>query len=215
MDTSIFGDPLSPGWEDQNLVTIKAPNGQAWRVHKMAAPSFEGLMRDLVAAGYNPTSSGGFNYRPIRGGTKLSQHAFGNAIDINAASNPMARGPMQTDMPPNTAELAAKYGLTWGGTWKDRPDPMHFEWKGPNGTGISTPDAGLTFGPNVPAMPTTAEGIAGMYGGGGLSMGVPVDPFAASLQAQAKQKEQRMADEEEATLTRRRALLSGVGSMFA
>lgn len=227
MGYDIFGDPLSPGWEQQNLVTINTPNGQSWRVHKLAAPSFEGLLRDLVAAGYNPTSSGGFNYRTIRGGTALSQHAFGNAIDINAAANPMLKGQLKTDMPPNTAEIAAKYGLTWGGTWKNRPDPMHFEWRGPNGQGIKTPPAngagagpgqpaqgGLSFGPTVPALPTTPAGIAGMFGGGGLSMGVPVDPFAAQMAAQNQQREQAKRDEEEAAQTRRAALLSGVGAMF-
>ncbi len=223
MGYDIFGNPLSPGWEQQNLATINTPNGQSWRVHKLAAPSFEGLLRDLVAAGYNPTSSGGFNYRTIRGGTALSQHAFGNAIDINAAANPMLKGQLQTDLPPNTAEIAAKYGLTWGGTWKNRPDPMHFEWRGPNGQGIKTPvpgaapaqpgQPGLSFGPNVPSVPTTPQGIAGMFGGGGLSMGTP-DPFAAQMAAQKQQREQARQAEEEAAQTRRAALLSSIGSMF-
>lgn len=218
MGFDIFGDPTTPGWEDQNLVTIQAPSGQSWRVHKLAAPSFEGLLRDLVAAGYNPTSSGGFNYRPVRGGTSLSQHAFGNAIDINAAANPMLKGQLRTDMPPNTAEIAAKYGLTWGGTWKNRPDPMHFEWRGPDGQVIKMPPTtgaqpAPAFGPGVPALPTTAQGIAGMFGGGGLAMGAP-DPFAARMAAQNQQREQARRDEEEAAQTRRVALLSGVGSMF-
>lgn len=218
MGYDIFGDPLSPGWEQNNLVTIKTPNGQSWRVHKLAAPSFEGLLRDLVAAGYNPTSSGGFNYRPIRGGTSLSQHAFGNAIDINAAANPMLKGRLQTDLPPNTAEIAARHGLMWGGTWKNRPDPMHFEWLGPNGQGIKMPAAngagaapgqlpqsGPTFGGNALAPP----GIAGMFGGA-----EPVDPLAAQMVSQNQQRQQARMAEEEATKARRAALLSGVGAMF-
>ena len=219
MGYDIFGDPLSPGWEQNNLVTVKTPNGQSWRVHKLAAPSFEGLLRDLVAAGYNPTSSGGFNYRPIRGGTSLSQHAFGNAIDINAAANPMLKGRLQTDLPPNTAEIAARHGLTWGGTWKNRPDPMHFEWRGPNGQGIKMPAAngagtmsgqlpqsGPSFGGNALALP---PGIAGMFGDA-----EPVDPLAAQMVSQNQQRQQARAAEEEATKARRAALLSGVGAMF-
>ena len=218
MGYDIFGDPLSPGWEQNSLVTVKTTNGQSWRVHKLAAPSFEGLLRDLVAAGYNPTSSGGFNYRPIRGGTSLSRHAFGNAIDINAAANPMLKGRLQTDLPPNTAEIAAKYGLTWGGTWKDRPDPMHFEWRGPNGQGIKMPAAngagaapgqlpqsGPSFGGNAPTPP----GIAGMFGDA-----EPVDPLAAQMVSQNQQRQQARVAEEEATKARRAALLSGVGAMF-
>lgn len=218
MGYDIFGDPLSPGWEQNNLVTINTPNGQSWRVHKLAAPSFEGLLRDLVAAGYNPTSSGGFNYRPIRGGTSLSQHAFGNAIDINAAANPMLKGELRTDLPPNTAEIAARHGLMWGGTWKNRPDPMHFEWQGPNGRGIKMPAAngagaapgqlpqsGPLFGGNALAPP----GIAGMFGGA-----EPVDPLAAQMVSQNQQRQQARMAEEEATKARRAALLSGVGAMF-
>lgn len=136
MDRSILGDPLSAGWEDQNLVTVAAPNGQSWRVHRLAAPAFTGLINELAANGYELGSSGGFNYRNIRGGNTLSEHAFGNAIDINAAANPM--GGTTSDLPPNIGEIAAKYGLEWGGNWKNRPDPMHFEWTGPNGSGFAS-----------------------------------------------------------------------------
>lgn len=72
---------------------------------------------------------------------------------------------------------------------------------------------GLSFGPETPAAPTDAMGIAGMFGNAGLSMGAPADPFAAGMQRQAAVKEQRK-DEQEANEVRRRALLSGVGAMF-
>ncbi len=120
------GDSSTPEWQAENLVTIKASNGETWQVNKQAAPSFEAFIRDLEAKGYNPKSSGGYNYRNIRGSNKLSEHATGNAIDINAATN--ALGSSQTDMPPDVSQMAAKYGLIWGGDWKTRPDPMHFEW---------------------------------------------------------------------------------------
>jgi hypothetical protein len=73
----------------------------------------------------------------------------------------------------------------------------------------------LGFGPSVPAAPTDMVGIAGMFGGGGLSMGVPVDPFAATMQAQAAEQRDRRRDEEEAAQVKRQALLSGIGSMFS
>ena len=96
-------------------------------MYKPAAASFEGLIKDLVAKGYGPTSSGGYNYRNIRGGNELSQHAFGKAIDMNSLTN--ALGMQQSDIP-DAANLAKKWGLEWGGTWKNRPDPMHFEYTG-------------------------------------------------------------------------------------
>ena len=136
--TSVFGDPSQPGWAQENLVTVTASNGQTWQVNKLAAPAFQAFLHDLEAAGYDPQSSGGYNYRPIRGSSRLSQHAFGNAIDINAQSN--ALGSSQTDMPANVSALAAKYGLEWGGNWKNRPDPMHFEW---TGNGMTAGPAGM------------------------------------------------------------------------
>lgn len=160
-NTDIFGDPLSPGWEDQNLVTVTAPNGAQWRVHREAAPAFQGLINDLAASGYELNSSGGFNYRQIRGSDRLSQHSFGNAIDINAATNPMLNGELRTDMPSNIGEIAAKYGLIWGGNWKNRPDPMHFEWAGPAGGAPAAPSGvpSATMPGNVPS--NALAGVAG------------------------------------------------------
>lgn len=122
-----LGDSSTPEWQKSNLVEITSSNGRKWQVYKDAAPAFTGFLQELEATGYIPKSSGGYNYRPIRGGTKLSQHAFGNAIDIGAAANAM--GSHNTDLPGGVGDIAAKYGLEWGGNWK-RPDPMHFEWTG-------------------------------------------------------------------------------------
>jgi hypothetical protein len=139
------GNPLAPGWTEQNLTAIEPVPGQSWQVYRQAAPAFANLIQALAAEGYQPKSSGGFNYRNIRGSDKLSQHAFGTAIDINAAANPL--GGATSDLPANTAELARRFGLEWGGTWKSRPDPMHFEWTGasPGTPGIF--EAAQKYGP--------------------------------------------------------------------
>jgi D-alanyl-D-alanine carboxypeptidase len=165
--SGVFGDPLSPGWEDQNLVTITAPNGESWRVNKKGAPAFQAFLNDLAATGYVPKSSGGFNYRKKRGGTSLSEHAYGNAIDINALSNAM--GSSATDMPGNVAELAAKHGLEWGGTWKN-PDPMHFEWMG-DGTTSPQPTQSGGAKPMIPEMLASGGNpfLAGGSGGDQLA----------------------------------------------
>ena len=113
-----------------NLTTVTTPSGKRFTVHKAAAESFEGFARDLEASGYRIKSIGGYNYRSIRGGSGLSQHAYGNAIDINPAQNPMGYGPLKTDLPSNVSDMAAKWGLSWGGDWKRRKDAMHFEWTG-------------------------------------------------------------------------------------
>lgn len=147
-----FGNPLEDDWQKKNLVTVVAPNGQRFNVHKDAAPSFQGLLNDLGGTGYDIKSDGGFNYRNIRGSDKLSQHAFGNAIDINAATNPL--GSTSTDMPSNISAMARNRGLVWGGDWKSRPDPMHFEW---DGTPVTTVGSPAADGFEMPSMAPPAQ----------------------------------------------------------
>jgi hypothetical protein len=67
------------------------------------------------------------------GGNTLSEHAFGNAIDINPDRNPFSN---KTNLPANISDMAAKHGLTWGGDWQSGSrDPMHFELTGAPGRG--------------------------------------------------------------------------------
>lgn len=91
--------------------------------------SFKGLLRSLSSTGYDIDSIGGYNYRNVRGGNRLSEHAYGKAIDINPAQNPMSSN-LVTNMPANTAALARLHGLVWGGTWKSKKDAMHFSTTG-------------------------------------------------------------------------------------
>lgn len=214
-----LGNPLAPGWQDQNLTWIEPVKGQRWQVYKPAADAFNGLLTDLIAAGYQPRSSGGFNYRNIRGGNRLSQHAFGTAIDINAEANPfLGKGQaVVTDLPPNTADIAKKWGLEWGGTWS-RPDAMHFEWAGgpaalggSTGTPAAPPTnvAGLFKPPGAPAAlqpqtpaPPAATAAPPQQGLGQLAL------LFAQQQAQRQQARQEEADAEQ---ERRRALFGGDG----
>jgi hypothetical protein len=100
-------------------------------VNPSAAPFFKGFINDLVAQGYVIDDLGSFNDRNKKGGTSKSEHAYGNAIDINPARNPFHS--TQTDMPKNISALAAKWGLIWGGDWSPgHQDTMHFEWAGAN-----------------------------------------------------------------------------------
>ena len=87
----------------------------------------------------NNTSA--FNYRNVTGGTTLSNHATGRAVDINTVQNPYFKGTIK--LPPNgnynpaaegtfTADspltkLFQQLGWTWGGTWKSPTDYQHFE----------------------------------------------------------------------------------------
>lgn len=103
-------------------------HGLSFTVNKAAAPIFEAFVNDLWAQGYHPVSVGGYNVRNIAGTNTPSLHSYGFAIDIDPTKNPVTwNGKNITSLPPNIAALAAKYGLSWGGSWSgSKRDPMHF-----------------------------------------------------------------------------------------
>ena len=79
------------------------------------------ISRGLV--GQIKTWDGCFNRRKKRGGTSMSLHSWGIAIDINAAWNGFGK------IPTMSSELVKCFtdaGFDWGGTWS-KPDGMHFQ----------------------------------------------------------------------------------------
>jgi hypothetical protein len=90
-------------------------------------------------ASMQDNNSSAFNYRPIAGTDRLSNHALGRALDINTFLNPYVRGeivaPKGATYDPAhpgavTPEIAAIFksrGWRWGGDWTDRKDWQHFE----------------------------------------------------------------------------------------
>lgn len=115
------------------------------RGFKVAGVAFPGGVRrgevstilGYVAATFHrnvePLVSGwcwGWNYRPIRGGKALSNHASATAIDINAPRHPI--GKRNTFRSSQVREIRAILNtcegtVRWGGDYKNRPDDMHFE----------------------------------------------------------------------------------------
>lgn len=98
-------------------------------------------------------NSSAFNYRKISGSSRLSNHAYGFAIDINPRINPWVKG---NKVSPSNGKvyrqrktkkckgkyrkymihkndsiykIFKKYGFSWGGDWKSSKDYQHFEWK--------------------------------------------------------------------------------------
>lgn len=101
---------------------------------------------DEASMAQNNTSA--FNDRPITGGTSVSLHAYGLAIDINPLQNPFVlrdgQGRLIYSPPAGQAygkrvasrpgsgeqivELFAQHGfLIWGGDWKKPVDYQHFQ----------------------------------------------------------------------------------------
>jgi len=92
--------------------------GFAAEFHEKVEPIDEGTLDDW-----------GYAFRMVRGREdRLSNHSSGTAIDLNATKHPL--GAEHTFAEGKAAiiiELAAKYGLKWGGTYRNRKDEMHFE----------------------------------------------------------------------------------------
>ena len=140
-----YGSTGAMGAPGSNLVQITAPNGEKVTVNRAAAPAFQAFLADLASRGYKMKSVQGYNMRDKTGGGGLSEHAYGAAIDVNPAKNPY--GGHATDLPANIHDIAAKYGLVWGGDWKTNPDPMHFQWGGPGaGTTAIASQAPIKYG---------------------------------------------------------------------
>lgn len=74
--------------------------------------------------------TGGYAYRAIRGGTSLSNHASGTAVDLRWKAHPL--GAVGTFTSGQVAAikriLASMDGvIRWGGNYTGRKDEMHFE----------------------------------------------------------------------------------------
>jgi hypothetical protein len=86
--------------------------------HELIEPIDEGGLDDWAYA-----------FRMVRGTTdKLSCHSSGTAIDLNATKHALGKiGTFPAEKVPMIRALAKKYGLTWGGDYRNRKDEMHFE----------------------------------------------------------------------------------------
>lgn len=71
--------------------------------------------------------SGAYNHRLIRGSaTRWSNHAYGAAIDLDAEHNGFNAG--HGTMPQPVIDAFKRQGALWGGDYRGRTDPMHFEF---------------------------------------------------------------------------------------
>lgn len=107
------------------------------RFHKKAAPALKAAL-DEIWSHYGQDQrkidqlgiskyAGAYNPRKIRGSaTKWSNHAYGAAIDLNAAENGFGKG--KGNIPQPVIDAFKRQGARWGGDYRGRTDPMHFEF---------------------------------------------------------------------------------------
>ncbi len=134
MQKSQNGWPASPNEKAIGIKVFKIKNAN----RKMRLQKDAGVILTAFAAEFHaqvePIDEGVFDdwaYAYIEdrsSDSDLSNHASGTAIDLNATKHPL--GKKNTFTKPQQAkilELCEKYGIRWGGTYKSRPDDMHFE----------------------------------------------------------------------------------------
>lgn len=147
-----YGNPrgangmASAKWESANLVNITPPFIMRYagkpvktlRVHKKCAESLLRVLNALwVAAGKKQavidewgvsTYGGAYNFRLMRGGTSLSMHSWGCAIDLDPANNGLGDTTPRFFKYPQVAKAFADEGWEWGGSWSGKGiDSMHFQ----------------------------------------------------------------------------------------
>ncbi|MEM9492623.1 MAG: M15 family metallopeptidase [Myxococcota bacterium] len=99
-------------------------------------------------ASMTANNSSAFNFRVIPGTDRLSQHALGQALDINPVHNPWVRQsrvlpvegrayldrqqarPGMIVRPGPVTDAFDEIGWAWGGDWQDSKDYQHFSKRG-------------------------------------------------------------------------------------
>ncbi len=116
------------------------------RIHRLLKPVFTSALEDIwevarenLGAGASDSAirfwlherrldqhGGGFNFRPITGGTSLSLHSYGIAIDWDPDHNPRQK-PLTKTLPDWWYDVWARHGWSDGRHFKT-PDPMHVQF---------------------------------------------------------------------------------------
>lgn len=147
---AFYGDPRgtngqpSPKWMRANLIQLPVPFKMTYAgkavstilIHRKCADSLKRVLEDIwrqagqrqaVVDSWGMSVYGGaFNYRLMRGGSKLSMHAYGCAVDFDPARNGLGDSTPYFRNVPQVLNAFAIEGWTWGGNWS-RPDGMHFQ----------------------------------------------------------------------------------------
>jgi hypothetical protein len=126
-----------PGIEHKGKVVSRGPQSGYIEVHKAVAEPLQDLWQlwdDAGLVGLVKTWDGLGNTRFVRGSrTRLSNHAYYSAFDINYRWNMLGRQPALKGKVGSVRELvecANDTGWFWGGHF-NRADGMHFEYAGP------------------------------------------------------------------------------------
>jgi hypothetical protein len=135
--------PMALSWDPQTIIS-------RFQAHKLAGDKIIGALSSMLEAadkeakkvGFKSDAEhlglswmhslgldrwgGCFNFRLVRGGSVLSNHAWGTAVDINPDIGRMGNFEDLSTYPRWIVEAFESAGFYWGGHF-ERPDAMHFE----------------------------------------------------------------------------------------
>lgn len=135
---------ITDQWPSENIVSVELPGlaklagarrGTA-NFHRLVAPHAVAMWQEWQDEGLGKLLlnwGGSWVPRLVRGGTTLSNHCFGSALDVNTTWNRLGAVPALRGEKGSVRELvqiANKHGFWWGGHFASRADGMHFEWGG-------------------------------------------------------------------------------------
>ncbi len=123
-DRSVISTRTIPG----TTVRVAVRNGPAGDLLLYAAARWDREVEDIDQG----ADDWGYAERPIRGGTELSNHASGTAIDLNATRHPLGQNPSLSFTAEQRTAIRhiladCRGALRWGGDYSGRKDGMHLE----------------------------------------------------------------------------------------
>ena len=147
------GIPTTPEGRQKYLVNIQVPITKKdgtktttnLQVHRAIADQVKQVLQKAQDAGFKVYEVGGYRETNISNTTKLSQHAYGLAVDINVNENYCVYpdgtidagsfwDPSRSEYSiPSNGVLVREFkaiGWGWGGDWHSKKDYMHFSYTG-------------------------------------------------------------------------------------
>lgn len=148
-----YGNPRGSGyyhasssWQKENLVFVTPPFQMTYegklikgfQFHKKCSEALLQALKNIQTSAGNDYDKlkywkvtdfcGSYVYRLMRGGNSLSMHAYGIAIDLDAANNGFYDKTPRFAQFPEVIKAFDDVGATWGGRWTRATDGMHWQF---------------------------------------------------------------------------------------
>jgi len=145
---AFYGDFRKADWQAKCLTRIAAPFQMYYDKHPIGSILVNKACASAILAAFNEifekcghdqkkvdatgaSDFGGcFNIRRIAGSNNWSNHSWACAIDLSPSTNGF-RTTKTTTLSTVVIDAFKRQGARWGGDYKGRKDPMHFEFVSP------------------------------------------------------------------------------------